>query len=480
MVKDYFQDIVPPTGSSDTTNSSRQGSRPVQIRPLEQAPVSAQDATVPSMNVSETEPDVGLAPRSIRNISMPTRPTRSRIDDDGMQGAYVPRRPSSPWRKKLLWSMAGVCVLAVGGLALFALRPTTITITPRSHTIVFDSSAQFAAYPEATAATGTLPYTVATFDLQDSAQVPSTGVAAATSKASGNVTIYNNYSTSPVKLIQNTRFQTPDGLIFRVPNAVVIPGKTSRGAGSVSVSVIADQPGAEYNVGPIDKFTIPGLQSTPAEYAAVYAQSAKPMAGGASGNQPTVDPTASQAAISDIRARLETRAHQSIGGLISATSTTFDGLMQITYQDLPPTASSDGKTAQINEVAHVSVPVFSANVLAAAIAQTVASDTNPGDVSIVAGKGYNALYQDGSSSPNLGTDPITFILSGTAQIVWNVDETALTQALAGRDSSAFQTVISGFSGIQEAHARIEPFWKSTFPKDPTKIRVDIIAPEIGK
>ncbi len=468
MVKDYFQDIVPPEGDYQHAHQAPQP-RPIRVQADErsQEPVDMQH----NGGAYDDEPETPV--RGIRNISMPPRPPRVRIDDELQPQGFVPPSPRSKMKPKLLW------VILVGGLALFALRTTVITVTPRSHTIVFDQTSQFSSYPASSAATGTLPYTVTTFDLQDSAPVPANGSTHVDSKASGDITVYNNYSASPVKLIANTRFATPDSLIFRTPAAIVIPGKTASGPGSVTITVVADQAGQNYNVGPVSHFTVPGLQSIAAEYAGVYAASTKPMSGGFSGDTPSVDPTAAQAAVSTIRARLESKAHTQVADLSNASSTVFSGLIEITYQDLPSTLESDGKTADVNEVAHISVPVFPADVFAETVAHTVAADTQVGEVYIVGGTGYDASYADASNTPVLGTDPISITLSGTAQIVWNIDTAAITKALAGRDASAFQTVISGFPGINQAHARIEPFWKTTFPSDPSNIRVDITAPSSG-
>ena len=64
------------------------------------------------------------------------------------------------------------------------------------------------------------------------------------------------------------------------------------------------------------------------------------------------------------------------------------------------------------------------------------------------------------------------MLTGNAVLVWNVDAAALSISLAGREQGAFQGIINGFASIQEARARIEPFWKGTFPASTSDIKVD--------
>ena len=41
-------------------------------------------------------------------------------------------------------------------------------------------------------------------------------------------------------------------------------------------------------------------------------------------------------------------------------------------------------------------------------------------------------------------------------------------------------IVEGFAGIEEAHARIEPFWKSSFPEDPSAIKIKVKEPELPR
>lgn len=82
-------------------------------------------------------------------------------------------------------------------------------------------------------------------------------------RASGIMFIYNEYSTTPQRLINNTRFQSSSGLIFRSAESVEIPGYTVSNSslipGTATVRVYADDLGPTYLIGPGD-FSIPGFQ----------------------------------------------------------------------------------------------------------------------------------------------------------------------------------------------------------------------------
>ena len=72
-----------------------------------------------------------------------------------------------------------------------------------------------------------------------------------------------------------------------------------------------------------------------------------------------------------------------------------------------------------------------------------------------------------------GSNILIFTLSGAAQLVWNVDAVALAEALAGKEEGAFQAIVAGFPGVEEARARVQPFWKNSFPENPADIRIKI-------
>ena len=375
-----------------------------------------------------------------------------------------------------MWGGAGLLLLILAAITFVALRPTTVTVIPRSQTVTFDQSAHFTAYPAPAIASSTLSFTLQTSDIEDSAVVPTSGTERVSEKAQGSITVFNAYSAQPVKLVKNTRFATLDGLIFRVPADIVIPGKQGSTPGKITVTVFADEAGEKYNVGPVSRFTLPGLKSSPAMYADVYANSSQAFVGGFVGDRPAVAAGAIDTAVAQIRARLEQKARDAVNAVASDTTVVFPSLVQITYESLPQTTEAGGGL-RIYERARVLIPVFPADAFAYAIAQSVSADAGPGEVAIKGGAGLTANAGDPAA---IAADaPLAFTLNGTVQLVWVVDAQALASALAGKDQSAFQTIVTGFPGVQEAHARVEPFWKNSFPADPAAIRIQIEAPKPG-
>jgi len=458
MAKDYFEDITPPSPQGD-------GRRAV---PISQKPYRIDDTSEETVEHIEDE---APQPRGIRSISAPAR--RPYPPRDTREAVLSPRtaRERPRW---LMWVAAALAVIVVAGLGLFAFRSTTVTVIPKSQIVVFGQTSQFTAYPASTAASGTLSYTVQSVSLDDSQVVAAQGTTTtAASKASGNITVYNNYSTSPVPLIKNTRFATPEGLIFRTPANIVVPGKKGSTPGQVTITVVADVTGEQYNVGPVAHFTLPGLQ-TSAMYTSVYAVSTSGMTGGASaGSGPSIAPADLAAAVTQLRSGLATKVRDAVQALSTGPSVAFADMDQISYQDLPQTTEAGGGV-RVHESAQVNAAIFPADLFAQTVAAQVSADAEGAPIKLLPQQGF--AVQLISSNANFGTDPLTFGLAGQAELVWNVDSGALAAALAGHDSGAFETIVNTFPGIQEAHARIEPFWKTTFPNDPNSIKVTIEAP----
>ncbi len=337
MARNYMHDITPQPGADDSDSGDE----------MTPAPAPIQERTIRDLRPSSAR----------RKLQAPPRPMR---DDE-----YAPPRRS---RSRIgVWIAAVIALVILSGASLFILFPTTtITVVPRTQIISFDTSNPMTAYPQG-AASGTLQYTVAAQTFEDSAVVAASGTEAAEEKASGNVTVYNDYSDQPVRLIKNTRFESA-GKIFRIPASVDVPGKTATGPGTIEVTVFADQTGPEYNVSAGD-FTVPGLKSSPDMYAKVYAKSTAPMGGGFTGQRPAVSSSVLDAAKAEVRDRLNDKAMQ-LAATAPAGFVAFPGLMAVSYESLPLTQEAAG-SVRIREKATVTIPIFQADTFARAVAEAV-------------------------------------------------------------------------------------------------------------
>lgn len=120
-------------------------------------------------------------------------------------------------------------------------------------------------------ASGIIPGRVLEKTLEKSKTFQTTGVKSIPDKATGQATIFNNYSANQ-PLVATTRLLSKDGVLYRLKEGAVVPAKSQ-----ITVDISADQPGKEYEIGPTE-FTIPGLSASLQKL--IYAKSDKPTAGG--------------------------------------------------------------------------------------------------------------------------------------------------------------------------------------------------------
>lgn len=128
--------------------------------------------------------------------------------------------------------------------------------------------------------------------------------------AKGEVIIYNKTNeTQP--LVKTTRLLTPEGVLFRLSDRVVVPAN-----GQTTAQVYADQSGSAFDIGPA-QFTIPGLSAD--KQKVIYAESKANMAGG-SGKVGVVSESDYQSAEADFAEKTKAKFLETF----SATYPNFD------------------------------------------------------------------------------------------------------------------------------------------------------------
>jgi hypothetical protein len=180
--------------------------------------------------------------------------------------------------------------------AIYAFSGAKVVVTPTTN--VATVSGDFSATPSA----GDLPFEVISVEKVGMQQVKAEGTENANDPSQGTITIYNGQE-KPQELIKNTRFETSDGLIFRIHESVKIPAGTATAPGQLQVTAYADAGGEKYNVGPTT-FTLPGLKGG-ASFTLVYAKSTGSMSGGFSGVRPSVSVKTREAQSATIQAGLD-------------------------------------------------------------------------------------------------------------------------------------------------------------------------------
>ena len=353
-----------------------------------------------------------------------------------------------------------IIALSIGAIIYFS--SAKVEVTPNTVSAAVQSS--FTANQSG----GTLPFEIIKAEKTASQSIAGSGTKTVTSSASGTITIYNTQAKAQ-KLIANTRFATTAGLIFRIHAAVSVPGGTTEKPGSISAKVFADQAGDSYNVGPTS-FTVPGFAGTP-QSSQVYAKSSAAMTGGASGSVPIIDAAAEAKARAALITALGPDLTASIQAKIPEGYVLVPGAATTTYQDLALTPSATTGQADVKEQGTITAIVFPNTALADAIAASITGLDYHGEALTLSST--DGLTLVASGMPDSSAPTFSFTLSGTAPLIYTVDPARIAAAVAGETRSAAEVALTNYPEVKRAVIVLRPFWKQTFPKDPSSISVVI-------
>ena len=360
-------------------------------------------------------------------------------------------------------------VLTPGFVIGYLLDGAELTVHPRVRDPIVNGTFEAAREPGANG----LAFEIMTLEAEGERQVTATGEEEVSEQATGEIEIRNTGDGSE-RLIKNTRFESPEGLIFRITESVVVPAADSDGPGTVRARVFADQPGEAYNIGP-SEFSVPGYREGGYDelYAAITARSSAPMQGGFEGISYIIGDEELAAAQDSLHTELEEALRARVAEERPAGFILYESGIAFSYESLPSTEAGEDLVT-IKEKVSLHVPIFEAG----AFASHVAAGTVPGyqnePVRIEDSQALTFAYTATTTAEtDLRTlDSFEFRLEGNPRIVFTFDHEALKQELAGAAKTALPTILGNYPAIERAEAVIRPFWKRSFPENTEDIVIN--------
>ncbi len=354
------------------------------------------------------------------------------------------------------------------GLSAF-LGKTELTIYPEHRQP--NVSAEFTAFPDKR--DGELSYEIMTLEATQESQVKASGQVQVEEQATGMMEIIKTTAGSE-RLIKNTRFRSPEGLVFRIQESVVVPGAVNGVPGTIQAKVFSDDVGEQYNLPANTTFDIPGFEENNFTelYNAISGRSPEAFTGGFSGPQFQID----QAELSTARQALQVSLRDNLLARIEnerpADFIAFPGAVAMTYNELPAVEYGQDLVT-IREQAVLQIPLFNKNEFGAYLAaESVATyEGNPVRVDDPSVLIFDYTSPTTSASVIANEPSLTFRLTGKPLLIWEYDAGKLTDDLAGLPKTAINNAVQAYPGIDGARVHITPFWKRTFPEDPEEIIV---------
>jgi len=361
--------------------------------------------------------------------------------------------------KIIFWSLFVFLFVILGVKVISIFSNTVIKITPKQETVSVD-----------TIVSGLILKTME-IETEKTRSVRATGSKNIEKSASGQIVVYNTYSPQTQTLVKNTRFETLDGKIYRIESAISIPGtKWQNGKlvpGSLEVTVYADKPGEEYNIGYTD-FTIPGFKGT-ARYEKFYARSKTPMAGGAIGIIPIIP----EGDFENTKKEMEEILKKEL--LSKAILETPEDYL-LYEKGTKIEFKKDSETIEIDSDSSKATIKKGAKLTAFLVPRTDLSNflvekyftkdlVNKTSVSNIESLSFELI------SGNFETKTMIFRIRGDADFVWKIQDEQLKEALIA-SSKDIKSTFGSFPEIEEASVVFNPPWWQFFPKKTSKITIE--------
>lgn len=363
---------------------------------------------------------------------------------------------------KGIWVFAIIAIVVLFVVVSTRLSAAHITLTLKPKTTVLNETLQLVENKP-----GTLAFETIEVSSDVKKELTFTKQETKKEKATGEILISNMYSQTPQTLVKQTRFQTKEGLIFRLVDTVSVPGfkqvQEEKIPGTIKVAVVADAVGEQYNIGIDTLFTIPGFKGSP-QFDTISAQSVSQFTNGLDGtyytsDSLTVDPASEKQALQE---KLQELVKKQIP---QEDFVSLPGLYEINTNQSGNFYSKEPKSAVVITGTLKQI-VFPKKTFFSYLQSKYPDIDTESRIDISALDGTIV-----SSIPN--EKSYTIQISGVVKSYKNIDENTFKEKLVGKKENTFNTILAeNFSeNIENAELRIRPIWINKIPDTFNRIKI---------
>lgn len=359
-----------------------------------------------------------------------------------------------------LWILSIICLCVFMFVLTRVLEKADLSLVLKKYNVELPSSLTLYVSP----ADGQVGYSTITLADSSSESVIATGEKDVSTNATGQIIIYNNYSTQSQKFVSGTRFETGTGLVYKLDKTTTVGGMKKSGTktipGSVVASVTAEKPGSDYNIALVD-FKVPGFKGTP-KYDGFYARSKTEMTGGSLGKVAVVGDQDKNRAVSELEAKLTVSLRDKLEKSLPQNQTILDDVLVYDFK------VGDPKLDKTKAVITVDGTLKAYIADTKSLALNLLATKNISDV--VKGANFVVDMKDASTTLGATTDTsITLAFTGTAHISYVFDPEQFKESLAGVNESDIPMLVNKYPAISSIKTQIKPFWIHTIPSNTAKI-----------
>jgi len=408
-------------------------------------------------------------PVLLHHLEVTSEEPSESIVEEGFRHADEMYEPAPRKRnhKKTVYVLGGIVVLAgifFGGTAIFANANVTLRFkkTPWQDTSIVTASIDSTA--SALKAQIFNPVKSAT------PLFPASGKSQVSVKAEGKITIFNAYSSKSQQLVATTRFETPDGKIFRLKSQITVPGaKIQDGKiipSSIEADIIADKPGVEYNVGPIEKLTIPGFAGSP-RFDGFYGKLDTQLKGGFVGVRQV--PTAADIAAAKTKTTelLKAAFGPNFLDTISGGLKIIDGAsaFEVTKLAVDTNTDNDGNFSVLGQAKYTAIGFKEEDLRAALLMKARDEDPNASFESI--------SFKYSKVQPDFKKGTLTFEIDSEGVVVPDFDPDAFRTSILGKSSNEVKEMILKLPELSDGKISLSPAWISAVPASASRVKITV-------
>ncbi len=150
-------------------------------------------------------------------------------------------------------------LVIVGGYLYYSSYGTVVVASPS--TVTIEEARELLVRGSGSVGTGEVRGILLSETLEGSREFPIEETRTMEERAEGEIKVCQDYSDSPRKYVERTRFISDEGKLFEATESFVLPG-VHENDGCAWVDAIAAETGEDYNLSENSSFALPGLEGT--------------------------------------------------------------------------------------------------------------------------------------------------------------------------------------------------------------------------
>ncbi len=368
----------------------------------------------------------------------------------------------------MLWSVAVFSVALLIVALSFMWGNAKVEVYPRTETIELNDNFAASKPPSS----GGLGFELVVIHGEESRTLEATEEKELSQRAGGTVVIFNDYGMAAQRLDIDTRLNGSNGKLYKTKKQVSVPGRKADGTpGMAEADIYAAEAGEDYNSGPLD-FDIAGFKGTPKEeHFKVRSKTGTEITGGFKGKTLVASAAEKDAAVGELKTVLQEELFKKATGEIPDGFILFKDATVFVPDKIDLPLGGEELVVTLNGTLYGLL--FKEEELAGQIALKKMAGYENEPVFVRNLRDLKFILGNIGDVSLEAMNNINLNLSGSVELVWQLDTDKFAQDLAGRSKKDFTSILSAYKNIDRAELTLSPFWKRMIPDEAKKIDVII-------